>query len=392
MSIPRTSDEHIRILRSRNEVETLRTFWASCHTHRDADLDFFLFVGDLFAEVLRPHVVVLYKKSQPIAILAGRLETSKVPIRIGYLTLPVPRMRVIQISGWLGKTEKNAEILAQSLFQSLEMGEADVACFRYIDNESALAIYAREAAPRLCAEFFTASHSHWFCARKNGDSFLASLSRNQRTQQRRRERKIARAFDSHRIERFCSAEEISRLIQDAEWVAKRSYQRRLNVGFSDSSIIRSRLEFDAAKGWLVGYILYFDEQPCAFWIGSLRNRVFLSNYLAFDPSYSEYSPGMYLVMKVMEALSSDASSYCADRIDFGVGDAIYKERLSNHNRREAVLCIFAPRIAPILVNALRSTMQFLNGVTKTLWTKLELRSRRRSALLFRRRSSSAPTR
>lgn len=363
-----TSDKHTRILRSRNEVEMLRTFWTSCHTHRDADLDFFLFIGDLFTHVLRPHVVVLYEKCQPVAILAGRLETSKVPIRIGSLTLPVPKMRVIQISGWLGETEENAELLAQNLFQSLDMGEADVVCFRYIDKESALAICARKAAPRLCSDFLIASQSHWSCARKNGESFLASLSRNQRAQQRRRERKIAQTFNSHRIELFCSAEEVRRLLQDVERVAKKSYQRRLNVGFSDSPEIRSRIEFDAAKGWLVAYILYFDERPCAFWIGSLRNRVFLSNYLAYDPAYATYSPGMYLMIKAMVSLSIEANSYRADRIDFGVGDAIYKERLANHGGREALLYIFAPRVAPILVNALRSAMQFLNGFMRILWT------------------------
>jgi hypothetical protein len=310
------------------------------------------------------------------------------PIRIGYWTLPVPKLRVIQISGWLGETEKNAELLAQGLFQSLDMGEADVACFRYIDIESALATYIRKAAPRFCSDFLTASQSHWFCDRKNGESFLAGLSRNQRTQQRRRERKIARTFNNHRIELFCSTGEISRLIRDAERVAKKSYQRRLNVGFSDSPDIRARLEFDAAKGWLVAYILYLDEKPCAFWIGSLRNRVFLSNYLAFDPAFSEYSLGMYLMIKVMELLSTETNSYRADRIDFGIGDAIYKERLANHNGREALLYIFAPRLAPILVNALRSATQFLNGFMKTLWT-WRRRSLKRDRIVFSTRFRQA---
>jgi hypothetical protein len=377
MSISQTPDKHTRILRSRSEVETLRAFWVSCHTHRDADLDFFLFIGDLFTNVLRPHVVVLYEKSQPIAVLVGRLETSKVPIKMAHLTFPAPKMRVIQISGWLGETERYGELLVQSLFRSLEKGEADVACFRYIDTESALAMHARKAAPDLCSDFLTASQAHWFSVRKNGESFLACLSRNERAQQRRRERGIAQTFNNHRIELFCSAEGIGRLVQDAEEIAKKSYQWRLNVGFSDSPETRARLEFDASKGWLVAHILYLDERPCAFWFGSLRDRVFLSNYLAFDPAYSKYSPGMYLMLKVMETLSTGTSSYCADRIDFGVGDAIYKERLSNHNNREALFYIFAPRLAPISVNALRSAVQLLNGLTKKLWTWVGLKHPKR---------------
>lgn len=364
MSTSRTPEKYTRILRSREEVQELRAFWASCHTHRDADLDFFLFVVDLFPEVLRPHVVVVYEQGQPVAILAGRLEISALPVKLGYLNVRIPTMRVIQISGWLGESEKYAELLAENLFQSFQRREADVACFRYIDISSALAIHIRRA-PRLCADFLAASHLHWFCDRKARESFLTCLSKNERAQQKRRERKIAQTFKSYRIEVF-SVEQIAQLVHDAEEVAKKSYQRRMNVGFSDTPEIRARLEYDMRKGWLAGYILYLDDKPCAFWIGSLRNRVFLSNYLGFDPAYSQYSPGMYLMIKVMEALSTETNRQHADRIDFGVGDAIYKRRLSNHNREEALLHIFALRPGPILGNLLHSTMRCFSVLGKGL--------------------------
>src|ERR1700751_152143 len=106
MSISRAPEKYTKILKSREEVRELQDFWTSCHTHRDADLDFFRFIGNLLPEVLRPHVVVVYDRSRPVAILAGRLEISALPVRIGYLTLRTPMMRVIQISGWLGETEK----------------------------------------------------------------------------------------------------------------------------------------------------------------------------------------------------------------------------------------------------------------------------------------------
>lgn len=232
MSISRTSQKQIRILTCRQDVELLRSFWTACPTHRDADIDFFLFIGDLFPSVLRPHVVVLYDGSEPLAVLVARLEISRVPIKIGYWSLPSPEMRVLQISGWLGQTEKYAQVLAQSLSRSLKEGEADVACFRYIDRNSALAQHARTAVSRPFSDVSKVFHSHWYCDRKDNETFLQGLSRNQRAQQRRRERKIARAFDTHRIELFCSAEQIGKLIQDVEQVARKSYQRRLNVGFS----------------------------------------------------------------------------------------------------------------------------------------------------------------
>ena len=231
MLISLTSHNQIRILTCRQEVEALRSFWTSCPTHRDADIDFFLFIGDLFPNVLRPHVVVLYDGSKPLAMLVGRLEISRLPIKIGYWSLPSPELRVLQISGWLGQVGKDAQALAQSLSRSLKEGEADVVCFRYIDNKSALTFHARRTASRLFSDISSVSHSHWYCDRKANESFLERLSRNQRAQQRRRERKIAKTFGKHRIELFCSAEQIGKLVEDVEEVARKSYQRSLNVGF-----------------------------------------------------------------------------------------------------------------------------------------------------------------
>jgi hypothetical protein len=264
-------------------------------------------------------------------------------------------MRVIQISGWLGETEKHAELLVEELFLSLREHEADVACFRYIDIKCSLATYAGRAR-RLCADFLVPSHFHYFCVRRAHQGFLGCLSKNERAQQKKRERRIASAFCRFRVKAF-SAQGIAELLKDAEEVAKKSYQRRLE-----------RLEYDAAKGWLAGYILYLDEKPSAFWIGSLRNGVFLSNYLAFDPACRHYSPGMYLMLKVMESLSSEESHLRADRIDFGIGDAVYKRRLSNYHREEALLHIFALRPRPIFGNVLHSTLRCFNGLAKSLRT------------------------
>ena len=373
-----SADKHVEILTSRGEIEVLRSFWDACKSHRDADLDYSLFIADLFADVLRPHVVVLYDHGIPSAVLVGRLERSRLPIKIGYLKVRTPRVRVIQITGWLGKIEENAEYLIQALFRSLDSGEADVICLRHINVDSALAVCARNAPPLLCSDFVTRPQAHWICTRRCGESFTATLSRNQQSQQRRRERKIARAFASNRIKCFRSLEELNHLFRDAEIIARKTYQRRLGVGFSDSPVIRSRLEFEASKGWLHAFVLYFDEQPCAFWIGSLRNGEFLSEYLAYDPAFAKYAPGMYLMMKGMESLSSNEKIGSAETIYFGVGEAIYKERLSNKKYQQTIRYIFAPRFGPILINALRSAMHYANAVMTSVfrWAGLTSSARR----------------
>lgn len=359
-----TNSYRIEILRSHPEVEALREFWNACNPRRDADLDFFLFIVDIYREAERPHVVVLYEKDIPKALLAARLEVGYVPVKLAYFALPVPKMRILQIvhGGWLGDiTEVNSALLIGSVLNSLATGEADAASLHCPDLRSPLVRSAR-----TLPHWWSTDHCVAPQARRVRDisgspgSFVSSLSQNERYQQRKRARNLTQAFRDCRIECFRSLADVDRLMRDAEIVAAKSYQRGLNVGFSETPIIRSRLEFEARKGWLRGYILYLDNQPCAFWIGSLRNEIFLSEYLSFDSAYAKYAPGMYLIMKVIENLNDDKSGDPVRLIDFGIGDTSYKERLANRHWQESAVYIFAPRIKAVWVNALRSSVGSIN--------------------------------
>jgi CelD/BcsL family acetyltransferase involved in cellulose biosynthesis len=175
--------------------------------------------------------------------------------------------------------------------------------------------------------------------------------------------KLMKAFPNTRIVRFGAADEVERLVRDVESVARRSYQRGLGVGFSETPYMKSRLEFEARKQWLRAYVLYLDDEPRAFWIGSLRNRVFLSDFLGYDSNYAQYSLGMYLVLNVLEELSIDSPDGLSC-VDFGIGDALYKERLSNRHWQEAPVYIFAPSLKAVAVNGLRSAVAALNLLAK----------------------------
>jgi CelD/BcsL family acetyltransferase involved in cellulose biosynthesis len=155
-------------------------------------------------------------------------------------------------------------------------------------------------------------------------------------------------FRDIKIETFQAPDQVDRLMRDAEAVASTSYQRGLGVGFADTPIIRGRLEFEAHNGWLQGHILYLDSKPVALWITSVRNKVAVSDYLAFNPDYAKYAPGTYLIISAIEGLRD------VDRIDFGGGDASYKELFANKLQREATVYIFAPTFKSIAVNALHT--------------------------------------
>ncbi|MGB6326263.1 MAG: hypothetical protein WBG11_10970, partial [Methylocella sp.] len=55
------TEKRVRTVRALAELDELKDFWASCPTHRDADFDFYLFYLRNSPEVVRPHVIVLYR-------------------------------------------------------------------------------------------------------------------------------------------------------------------------------------------------------------------------------------------------------------------------------------------------------------------------------------------
>jgi len=363
----------VQVLRTSAEVEALRGFWESCNTHRDADLDFFLFIVALYPETLRPCVFVHYEDDVPKAILAGRLDLGHVPIRLGSFSLHVPKMKILQIvhGGWLGDiSDAGAEMLIRGIIESLASGEADAALLHCPNLSSPLVRYARSLPHAWNSDYLVTPQYHRVRnLPRTPDAFLASLSRKERYNQRKREKDIKQQFHDHRIDVFTTLDELPRLIRDAETIAKRSYQRRLGVGFSETPVVRSRLKFEAEKGWLRGYILYLDGQPSAFWIASLRNQVFLSDYLAYDPAFAKFGPGMYLTLKIIEGLCNDQNTGPVDCVDFGIGDASWKERLSNCSWQESPLYIFAPNVKSVGVNTLRLVIGTLNNSLKTLLRK-----------------------
>jgi len=158
-------------------------------------------------------------------------------------------------------------------------------------------------------------------------------------------------------------------MHDAEVIARESYQRRLRVGFYEKPAVRARVELAAREGWLRAYILYLNGAPTAFWIGSLHNKVFFSDYLGYRPDYAKYGPGIYLMMKVIDDDLLNARGRVADWIDFGGGNARYKRQLGNCKREEVPVYVFASRFKPLAYNATRAVFETLNQLMLSLIQK-----------------------
>jgi CelD/BcsL family acetyltransferase involved in cellulose biosynthesis len=200
-------------------------------------------------------------------------------------------------------------------------------------------------------------------------------------------RKLLKDF-SGKVEVRCIREphELDAALRDAEQIARLTYQRGLGVGFADTQMLRQLLVAQAQKGWLHIYILYIDERPCAFWIGKLYNKTFHSDFMGYDPGFGKYSPGMFLVMNVMERLAAGRGDDLVEDVDFGMGDAQYKSVLGTSDWQESNVYVFAPTLAGFGLNLLRTPATLIDQWAKRCLdrTGLLLKVKR----LWRRRAAT----
>jgi len=361
-------DLEVRVARSPEQIDEVRQAWSRLSQHRDSDIDFCAQIIWAREGVIRPHVIQVYRDGEPAVLLVGRLERHRMISKIGYLKLPGVAAQALAFpyGGLLGKaSSEDCKEIVSSLLASLRDGEADLAILDHLPVGTPFHDYALQIPGFASRDCLAKPEVHYaMTLPMDIKEVYASLSSNHRSDLKRKSKKLlAEHQDKVEVRCYRSTDELEELIRNAEAIARKTYQRGLGVGFQDTDEIRKRLRLAAEKGWLRAYVLFLSGAPAAFWIGDLYRSIFCSDYLAFDPVFTPLSPGTYLLMKTVE-------EFCATgvgKIDFGFGEARYKEQFGNSPSNEATVLIFSPRAKGMLLNGMR-TMTGLaeNLVRKTL--------------------------
>jgi hypothetical protein len=363
----------LRVMRSAAEVERIRGIWSGWPSHRDSEIDFCLEFGWTRKEVVRPHVIVLYRQGQPEAMAVGWIERTQMRSQIGYLKLPGLPAQLLNFSygGFLGNlSAENSEELIRSIMGALRSGEADVAGLDHLSIGSPLHSRALAASGFATRDHFVQPDPHnVMVLPTNVDELYKGFSQGLRAEVRRKKKKLLADFgESVVIRCYRQADEVEEACPLLEEVAKGTYQRGLGVGFRDSEEMRRRLRFCARKGWLRIYVLTIAGKPCAFWIGTLYNGSFLSDYNSYDPQYRNYSLGTYLLISVVEEFCKEG----VQNIDFGFGPAEYKERFGNTMLMESSVYIFAPKLKGLVLNTIRTTTCSVDAAVKKVLERTKL--------------------
>lgn len=370
----------VRTARSADELEGLRTVWSSFDAEvANADIDYHLMLIERRPEALRPHVLLVEQDGTPTALVVGRLEDVRLPAKLGYKTLWQPRVRALTVSygGVLGRDDdETAALVLEEIASALRRGEADVARLRNLKVGSPLHRAARSAPGFLSRDRLTMPARHWR-ARLTGsyEDYLARRSGKTRSNLRRYGRKFEEAFpDAIEFRTFRDPGELDRLLADTGTVYAATYQHALGVGFSDSGIEREVTTLALARGWFRGFVLYVDGTPCAFWHGIRYGRVFSTGPTGYDPAFGSHRVGTYVLGRMVEELSREEG---LEWIDFGFGDAEYKQHFGDESWEEEDVLVWAVRPRAIGVNLTRTALLAADRAARSLLRRGQLLTRAR---------------
>lgn len=349
----------LRVLRSLPELASVREAWLRLQGDQIvADPDFFA-ASQRDPAVVRPHVVVLERDGEIEAMLVARIELLRLRSRLGYKTVFAPEVRSITVlnGGILGAVDEDVfRKMLVGIRGSLADGEADIAMFRYLPVDSPFYRIASTEVPFLGRQHFGDSEVRWeLDLPASVEDILGLSSRKTRQRLQGYVRKLERTHEgSLSVRRYTEPAEIDDFFRDVEAIAPKTYQHALGVALGDTPVHRERIGLCLERGWFRGYVLSIDGRPCSFQYGELYRGRFRLGRPGYDPALAHLRVGTYLLLKAFDDLCRDET---ARIVDFGIGEADYKQRFGTTSVREGSVLVYAPTFRGARLNLTRTALQ-----------------------------------
>lgn len=390
---PETVPREPRVARTTDEVERLRPVWDRLPvTGVDADLDYFLGVVRASPDGVHPHVIHLRSGADDVLVV-GRTAAEEYPLRIGRRSLwsPTARTLVVSFDGVLGACDEAGRTAAlASLRGLLDRGTVDAVLLQKIDVGGAWLRQVEAATPRLrrivrrpVPLWSTDLPDSW-------DELLARRSAKSRRQIRYDDNRFRRTFgDRIEVRRLDLPEHHGRIDADLRAVASRAYQRNLGVSVVDNPLHAALLEEGRRRGWLRVWMLYVDGRPVAFWWGLVRRGTLSIGSPGYLPEFARDRVGYFTFRRMLEDACLDPE---ITTIDYGPGDADYKERFATTRREVTDVLLFARRPRPLAIAGALRAQEVATAVARSGAERIGAAERIREAIRRRRRSETPPGR
>jgi len=367
-------DLTLQVARSVAEVEELRGIWEPWQEHPDSVIESYLawFRQD---PASRPHVMVVYRGGSPDCLLIGkRLRRAVISPVARFFRSEASLLYFIR-GGLLGNASmENCGFMVRAIMDQLRQGEGEAAIFFGLPVTSPLYGAALGVPNFFCRDHFPLRTVHRYLVLPDSfEDFLNRLPCKERQNISYRGRRLLKKFPGKvRLRRFRRERDVQCLLQDAEKIAEKTYQRAMGRGFKPAD--GEGLCAEARNGSLRGYVLYLNEKPGAFLVGSWRKGVLYGTFAGHDPEYREFSLGRYLLLQCVQ----DCFRENTFMIDPDLGDQDYKRVFANGEWQDAELAIHPPTFKGFLLNLGRTMFSVTAHSAKTLFASNLLRFLRRS--------------
>lgn len=368
-------------LSSLEALEAVRPLWEACQQHPLADFEFYAVICRARSDRTQPCVLVLWRDQTPVALLAGRVDTEHKAIRIGYATLASLTVRQLRFiaGGALGDlSEQHLACFIHGVDRLMRAKGIAVAVFEGMTEGTAAHGHLRDAFGTWRRATVDGASRHWRMALSDTwEGFMKTRPAKHRYWLNRLPRMLQRQFPGRwHIDTFTAPETATGFVDAAERVASSAYHRSMGAGFCKNEEYTERVKLEAARGRLRGYVLTIDGHPRAFWYCVVYRDTLHLIATAYDPAYKAFELGTLLLMRVFK----DHCGNGVREVDFGLGDADYKQRFGTDFVVEALVSVFAATPKGLVLRCLYGLLHTLNqagrravdglGATrrlKTLW-------------------------
>jgi hypothetical protein len=381
-----------RIARTLGDVEGLRPLWDAVPWQREeAEHEYFLTRVRTRPDVIGPFGIVVEDGGQPLAGLAGRVESRRLSTAVGYKVVYAPRVRLLQVvdGGIVATGAEALALLVEAVRAVLDRREVDAVALPALPIDSDLyRAFAALGSPFQRQHLIAPWTRRRLVLPSTFEEFVASRSSNTRWRIRREEKRIAAELGAElEVLVVRDAGQLERLVGDVDRVARSTYQRLLGAGFSDTPEQRALARTGLEHGWLRGYLLYHRDAPIAYWLCSVHGETMLIRTAGYDDAWAAHRVGIHLLMRVIEDAIADPTLRI---LDFGPGDAAYKQQFSNESWQERNLLVFAPTLRGLRINAVRTAVLASAQLARRVLDAGRLTDRVRSGWRRRLRVRSAP--
>lgn len=160
-------------------------------------------------------------------------------------------------------------------------------------------------------------------------------------------RRKRKQFGEYRFERITEPEQIPDFLAHAHEIAKHSWQSKLlGLRIANNAYELRSFTTLALERALRCYLLWKDDVPVSFCVGTQHNGVFHYEEVAYDQRRSEGSPGQMLILLMLE----DLMQVHRPRVfSFGFGDADYKRQFANLTTSSGNVWLLKPGLKSQLI-------------------------------------------